>query len=72
MPGKTDLPDRREWLESANLSPDDLDDDLDRQPMSDDQAHRLKALCWRLGEHFDASLTAEAADRRISDLERRG
>ncbi len=72
MPRKIDLPDRRQWLESANLSPDDLDDDLDRAPMSDDQSHRLKALCWRLGEPFDASLSAEEADRRIEALERRG
>lgn len=72
MPGNRDLPDYRQWLESANLSPDDLDDDNDTRPMSDHQAHRLKALCWRLGEQFDATLTAKAADRRIADLERRG
>ncbi|MBC7905829.1 MAG: hypothetical protein H7Y60_03660 [Rhodospirillaceae bacterium] len=41
-----------------------------RDGMSDEQAHRLKALCWQRGERFDSSLTAAEAERRIAELER--
>lgn len=68
MPENRDLPDREEWLDRSNRSPDDFDDDT---PMTDDQARRLKALCWRLGERFDSSLDRDAAERRIADLEKR-
>jgi hypothetical protein len=40
--------------------------------MTDEQAHRLKALCWQRGERFDSSLTAEEAERRIAELEAHG
>lgn len=70
MPENRDLPDRREWLDCANRSPDDFEDG-DQLPMTDEQAHRLKALCWRLGLPFDASLGRDDAERRIQELARR-
>lgn len=41
-------------------------------PMTDEQAHRLKALCWQRGERYDDTLTSAEAERRIAELMARG
>lgn len=55
----------RDWVQGAESAPP-------ANPMTDEQAHRLKALCWQRGERFDTSLTADEAERRIAELEARG
>lgn len=65
------LPSREEWLNSANKNPDDFDDEHGVEAMTDEQAHRLKALAWRLGVPFERDLDREQADRRIRELEAR-
>lgn len=60
------FPTKEEWAESAARSPDDFD--TEDNPMTFEQAHRLKALCWQLGERFDDSLNSEEAERRIAEL----
>lgn len=62
-------PSQQEPARDSARNPDSMADDT---RMSDDQAHRLKALCWQRGERFDDSLTAAEADRRIAELEARG
>lgn len=69
MAQEREHPTRGEWLESSNANPDDIVTGDD--PMTDDQAHRLKALCWRLGERFDRDLTVDQARSRIAELEAR-
>lgn len=69
MPQEHDFPTQREWAESSNANPDDIVTGDD--PMTDDQAHRLKALCWRLGERFERGLTVSQARDRIAELEAR-
>jgi len=64
------FPTKEEWAESAARSPDDFD--VEDTPMTDEQAHRLKALCWQRGERFNDSLSADEAERRITELEARG
>lgn len=60
----------RDWLDSANLSPDDFETEEAGQGMTDDQARRLEALCRRSGETFDPTLTRDQAKRKITELER--
>lgn len=55
----------RDWVLGAEDAPP-------ANAMTDEQAHRLKALCWQRGERFDISLTADDAERRIAELEARG
>lgn len=57
----------RDWVHGAEAAPA-----VPANPMTDEQAHRLKALCWQRGERFDTSLTADEAERRIAELEARG
>jgi len=42
-----------------------------REPMTADQAERLRILSAEAAEPFDASLDRVEADRRIDDLQRR-
>lgn len=82
----SDLPSESEWTKAGARNPDDLDDRPERyesaatsacpepfgdDPMTDDQAHKLKGLCWRLGVPFDKELTKVEAARRIEELENR-
>ncbi|MBC7950191.1 MAG: DUF3072 domain-containing protein [Rhodospirillaceae bacterium] len=57
----------RDWVYGAEAAPPEL-----AKAMTDEQAHRLKALCWQRGERFDTSLTEDEAERRIAELEARG
>ncbi|WP_375258687.1 DUF3072 domain-containing protein [Citreimonas sp.] len=41
----------------------------DEEPMTEKQAARLRDLCERTGEPFDASLTKYQASRRLAYLE---
>lgn len=65
------IPDLRDWIQATSLSPDDIDRP-EEMPMTDEQASRLKALCWQRGVAFDHSLSEAEADRRIAELQRRG
>ncbi len=65
-----DLPTTREWSDAGALNPDDIE--LESvSAMSDELAHRLKALCWQRGEHFDPTLSAEEAEARVAELSAR-
>lgn len=41
----------------------------DEEPMTEQQAVRLRELCERTGEPFDAALTRYQASRRLAYLE---
>lgn len=58
-----------DWLNSANLSPDDFETEEAGQAMTEDQARRLEALCQSRGEAFDPALTRDQAARKIEELE---
>ncbi|SDY20174.1 DUF3072 domain-containing protein [Citreimonas salinaria] len=48
------------------------EDDLaarDKEPMTEQQAVRLRELCERTGEPFDTALTKYQASRRLAYLE---
>lgn len=70
MPASGDYRDTATWLESANRSPDDWETAAE-EPMTHEQATRLKALSWRLGIPFDKHLDSHTAERRIAELSRR-
>ncbi|WP_353474853.1 DUF3072 domain-containing protein [Salipiger sp. H15] len=46
----------------------DVPPDL-RQPMTDDQARRLRELCRRAGTEFEPGLSLWQAERRIAALD---
>lgn len=66
-----DQPSLQDWVRASARNPDDIETS-EEFAMSDDQAHRLKALCWQRGERFDDSLTARQAEKRIAELEAQG
>jgi hypothetical protein len=63
------------WAESASKSPDDFPEEErtaadSREPMTIEQAERLRILAKAAREPFDPSLGRREADRRIAELER--
>src|SRR3546814_20892121 len=58
---------RSEWTSGTAKSPDDFP--AIEEPMTEEQASRLKSLCERVGEPFDPSLSVEEASERIEQLE---
>lgn len=70
MPTKQTRPSKPDWVYGSEHNFDELA--LRGDTMSDDQAHRLKALCWQRGERFDETLSTAEAERRIAELEQRG
>jgi hypothetical protein len=53
------------------VDPDSPDPGATREPMTEEQTARLKALCEKSGEPFDKSLTQAQAAERIEVLEAR-
>lgn len=60
-------PEVQEWASSTAKSPDDFP--AIEEPMTEEQASRLRSLCERVGEPFDPSLSEEEASERIEQLE---
>ena len=53
------------------VDPDSPNPSAGHEPMTEEQAARLKSLCDKAGEPFDTSLTQAQAAERIEVLEAR-
>lgn len=71
MPENREQPSCDDRIKVGARSPDDTAADGENLPMTDEQAHRLKALAWQLGIPYDDSLSRAEAERRIAALRER-
>ncbi len=57
------------WTKTYGVNAEEDLRERDEEPMTEEQAVRLRELCERLGEPFDAALTRYQASRRLAYLE---
>jgi hypothetical protein len=69
MAGKQEFPERHD--SRTTVPPEFTDVDDDGQPMTDEQATRLKALAWQLGIPYQGNLSRAQAAWRIKTLRQR-